>query len=97
VLRLLIFAIVTNYYRNCCKKAAGGSQNTFGLSDPVKILLSEQRFPHPGDISLRGINHGEYNSFLLPMQEEFLEFNGAAAPPARSVRPRPAAEACLAR
>src|SRR5262249_42505946 len=48
----------------------------FGLSDSRQNLTSRNKAASPLRYSLFGsLNYGEYNSFLLSMQEEFLEFN----------------------
>ena len=70
------------YFRNCCKLFSDLLQNEGGWKPEHFLALrfpSKSYFPEPSCLtlenSLRGLEYGEYNSFLRPMQEEFLEFN----------------------
>src|SRR5262249_3034366 len=56
------------YFRNGYKTGVG-ARTLSGLRSRQN-LTSPNRVAHPRRYSPRGLNYGEYNSFLVPMQEE---------------------------
>jgi len=74
VLRLLFSQLLRIIFANVAKQRRVEARTLSSSPIPSKCYFSEQSFLTLEILSLRGLNHSDYNSFLLPIQEEFFEF-----------------------